>query len=358
MKILLIGEYSGLFTCLSDGLRFLGHQVFTASNGDGTRDYPADFRWDKHFQLPKINGLLEILYILQHRKLFCGYDVVMFISTRALLYAHFEGFNYWFYKYVKKNNKKVFISDSGLDFISFQYWNSHKETKYHDYTEAYLDNPQHDSFLMDKNAATTEAKIREMVDGTIPLWYEYAQPHRQFKSLKPTIRIPINIDKFEYKPNKVGEKIVFFHGISRACKGGKYIQAAFDRLRNKYSDVAEFICAGGLPFEEYMELTNRTNVILDDVHSYSFSMNALFAMARGKIYMGGAESEGNKELGYEDCPVMNLTKDVDQICSAIEYVIANRDKIEEWGLKSRKFVEKYHSYKDIAQQYIDCWTNT
>ena len=69
-------------------------------------------------------------------------------------------------------------------------------------------------------------------------------------------------------------------------------------------------------------------------------------------------TEGNKELGYEECPVINLTKDVDKICSSIEYVIANREKIEEWGYKSRKFVEKYHSYKDIAQQYVECWMNS
>ena len=46
MRILLVGEYSGLFNCLKDGLIALGHEVFLASDGDAYRDYPSDFRWD------------------------------------------------------------------------------------------------------------------------------------------------------------------------------------------------------------------------------------------------------------------------------------------------------------------------
>ena len=129
--------------------------------------------------------------------------------------------------------------------------------------------------------------------------------------------------------------------------------AAFDKLREKHKDDAEFIAAGGLPFDEYMKIIDRTNVVVDDANSYSFCMNALFSMLKGKIVMGGAEPEGNAELGYEDVPVVNICADVDQICNAIEYIISRKDEIEEWGLKSRKFVEKYHDYKKIAQQYLN-----
>ena len=51
------------------------------------------------------------------------------------------------------------------------------------------------------------------------------------------------------------------------------------------------------------------------------------------IYMGGAEKEGNRELEYENCPVINFTRDVDQICSAIEYVIKNKENIRKDDLQ-------------------------
>ena len=42
MKILLLGDYSGVHSTLAEGLRGLGHRVTVASNGDFWKDYPRD----------------------------------------------------------------------------------------------------------------------------------------------------------------------------------------------------------------------------------------------------------------------------------------------------------------------------
>lgn len=358
MRVLLVGEYSGLFNCLKDGLIAHGHSVFLASDGDGYRNYPSDFRWDKCFKLKHLSSLFVYWNIIKNRKLFVGYDVVMFVSTRVFMSKASSLPNLLFYKYILKHNKKSFICDSGLDFLGIRYWFEKKKSKYYNYVLGYCNPSTLKSELLNRTAEKRETQIRNLVDGCIPIWYEYAEPYRHFKNLKKAIRIPIDVNKFSYKPNVVNGKILFFHGLTRACKGGKYIQDAFERMQKKHGEIAEFVCAGGLPFDEYMKITSRANVILDDVNSYSFSMNALFAMSRGIIYMGGAEPEGNNELGYKECPVINLTRDVDQICSAIEYIINNKERIEEMGLASRRFVEKYHSHYEIAQEYVNCWNNT
>ena len=124
-------------------------------------------------------------------------------------------------------------------------------------------------------------------------------------------------------------------------------------MREKYNDVAEFVAAGGLPFNEYMDLISKTNVILDDANSYSIAMNGLFSLCQGKIVMGGAEPVANAELGLDWNPVYNLCPDVDQICSCIEDVINKKDQIEEMGKKGREFVEQYHDYRAIARQYAE-----
>lgn len=357
MRILLFGEYSGFFNCLKDGLEKLGHTVFLASDGDGYKNYPSDFRWESGVSGRK-GKVLDFIKLLKNRRLLKGYDVVHVISFRPLGFIPF--INKFIIKYLRKHNGLVSVSGAGLDFQGFCYWLQRPQSKYYWYVNEYVKDAKNKGEkcpLLDSRLLHEERAIYNYIDQYIPIWYEYAEPYRRLSTLKKTIRIPINIEKFTYTPNIVDDKIVFFHGLTRTCKGGEYIQAAFERLSEKYADVAEFICDGGLPFDEYMEITSRANCILDDVNSYSFSMNALFAMARGKIYMGGAEPEGNKELEYEECPVINLTRDVDQICEAIEYVIANKNKIEEMGFASRKFVEKYHNHIDIACQYVECWEN-
>ena len=108
---------------------------------------------------------------------------------------------------------------------------------------------------------------------------------------------------------------------------------------------------------EYMKVVERTNVIVDDANSYSIAMNGLFSLLKGKIIMGGAEPIANEEYGYEYNPVFNICPDVNQICDVIKDIISRKDEIEDLGLKGRKFVEQYHDYIDIAQQYVDIFNS-
>lgn len=357
MKILLYGEYSGFFNCLKSGFQQLGHEVFLVSDGNGYKDYPSDFRYDSHRHLPhKIQQLYNWLNLFLHRKYLKGYDVVYMIAPS--LHSSHPFFDKIINNYILNHNKYVYLVSTGLYHNGFMFWWKKKNSKYFGYTNdtiMSMDNP--DKYVrhhFGNGIVNYENEFMKKVTGIIPIWYEYAEPYRNYPNLKKAICTPIQLDMFEYKPNIVKDgKVVFFHGLSRPCKGGKYILAAFEKLREKHKDDAEFIAAGGLPFEDYMKLIDRTNVIVDDANSYSFCMNAFFSMLKGKIVMGGAEPEGNNELGYQDVPVVNICADVDQICNAIEGIIERKNEIEEWGLKSRKFVEKYHNSLEVAKQYIN-----
>lgn len=354
MRILLFGEYSGYFNCLKKGFQALGHEVYLVSGGDGVKNYPSDFRWDGHHKFGIIQPYYQYLNILTHLHRLKNYDVVLLITPKQFGRASLT--NKPIYDYLLKHNKSVYLVGAGLYDHSFRFWYERKDSKYYGYTSADLNackNEKQKTYFYSDKGLEWEYNLLPRLDGIIPIWYEYAEPYRDFPNLKNTIRTPIEIGKYEYKPNVLKDgKIVFFHGLSRPCKGGEYILAAFDKLREKHKDDAEFIAAGGLPFDEYMKIIDRTNVVVDDANSYSFCMNALFSMLKGKIVMGGAEPEGNKELGYEDVPVVNIKADVNQICGAIENIIERKGEIEEWGLKSRRFVEKYHDSIDVAEQFI------
>lgn len=356
MKILLFGEYSGFFNCLKDGLKALGHEVFLVSEGDGYKNYPSDFRYDTKIgnKLGRFRTPYAVLNLFLHKKYLSGYDIVLFVDPSFVSRHVF--LNAPIYRYIIKNNKKVFLSGAGDTSIMIEYWMKSKE-KYHEYAFGIVKEQEDNNLIRlypNNSLKKWEEKLLNTIDGYIPIWYEYAQPFREYDCFKKAIRIPIAWKKFEYVPNRIQDKIVFFHGISSRplAKGTPLIQEAFARMEKKYGDVAEFICAGGLPFDEYMGIISRANVILDDANSCSIAMNGLFSLAKGKIVMGGAEPEGNFELGIEGVnPVLNLEHDVDQICSQIEYVINHRNQIEEMGAKGRAFVEKYHDSIEIAKEY-------
>lgn len=357
MKILLFGEFSGFMNCLKDGLLQLGHEVFLASNGDSYKNYSSDFRWDanKNHKYGKLTQIFEVGNIWWHKSLLKGFDIVLLIDPHNV--SKWRILNAPIYKYLIRNNGKVYLSGSGDTYHIFNYWYK-SETKYHSYYEGYLLDAPQSAFVTNKyNLKEWEEELFSLIDGYIPIWYEYAEPYRNYPRLKRTIRIPINVDKFEYRPNLISNgKIVFYHGVSRACKGTRYIKPAFERMQKEYGDVAEFVCNERLPFDEYMKVMRRTNVIVDDANSFSIAMNGLFALAQGRLVMGGAEPIANNELGIEGVnPVFNINPDVDQICEVIKNIIDQKDNVEALGLKGRKFVELYHDYKDVARQYVELW---
>lgn len=352
MKILLFGEYSGLFNCLKDGFLSLGHEVFLASDGDSFKNYPSDYRYDKHFEGRRGN-VISLFNVFTHPKKFTGFDIVLIISTNPL---HKQFFSNKIIDFLINHNGKVFISGAGLNAYSFDFWQNSHNSKYFYYTKGYLEDAKknNEKFSLSNNIKSkkSETSILNKVSGYIPIMYEYAEPYRNHPKMLKTIPIPINTDKFDYKSNIFDKKIVFFHGLTRPCKGGEYIIKAFDILSQKYPNDADFIYKGGLPFNDYIKLLERTNVVLDDVNGYSLGMNGLFSMAKGKIVMGGAEEVASKELEYTFCPAINLTRNVDQIISEIENIMEKRNEIEEIGNKSRLFVEAFHDHIKIAQEYL------
>lgn len=78
MRILLFGEFSGLFNCLKEGLVALGHEVYLVSDGNGFKNYPSDFRYDIKIPqcLRKLSTPINFLNLWLHKKRLQGFDVV------------------------------------------------------------------------------------------------------------------------------------------------------------------------------------------------------------------------------------------------------------------------------------------
>ena len=189
--------------------------------------------------------------------------------------------------------------------------------------------------------------------------YEYEVSYRsEPNKLLTTIPIPINTKKVEYQENIIGNKLTIFHGLTRyGFKGTRHIEDAFMYLSNKYPHDLELIIDGKMPLDKYLQLMRRTNVVIDQMYSHSLGVNGVYAMAMGKVVMGGAEQESLKSLGVLSSPVINLSPNAQSIIDNVEKLLANKDRIVSIGLESRQFAEKVHAHTKVAQQYIDTWTN-
>ena len=352
MKILLVGEFSGLHQNLKYGLQELGCDVTVAAYMDGFKKIPADINLDSNRK-----GLFRLIEkfckpIINLRKL-GGYDVVQFISANYF-WDRFK-YNEFIYKKLIRNNAKSFFLAAGCDSFFWKY--GPERLKYSPFEETLkYDYKSEKSFHQKQSRLKWNEWIANRVDGIIPIMYEYQQAYSHVENIRQCIPLPINADKIPYTDNIPSGKIKIFHGLNRyGFKGTRYVEEAFDILKKKYPNDLELVIRGNMPLHEYLNVMSDSNVVIDQVLSHSCGMNGLFALAMGKVVLGGAEPESFVALDVKPSPVINLKPDTKHIVSTIENLLERRSEIQDLGRKSRLYVEDIHNHIKIADKYIKTW---
>ena len=354
MKILLFGEFSGLHNNLKDGLLELGHEVTIAAGSDGYKNIPSDIKLDS--TLPGVLGQLSTrAKPFLNLPWLSGHDVVQIINPFFPNAKYFP--KQFFYSLLKSANKKFFILGAGSDAYFWQ--KGRKKLEYGPFEDTLKYDIKAEKFYMQsEDSFSYNTKIVEQSDGLIPILYEYEVSYDNCSKRLNTIPLPINTKAVKYKENIVGSKLVIFHGLSRyGFKGTRHVEDAYSELIKKYPNDLELIIDGQLPLVDYLEVLQKSNVVIDQVNSYSVAMNGLYALAMGKVVIGGAEPEGLKSIGVPHSPVINVKPSKESIVRAVEELLDNRASIPDQGLESRKFVEEFHCHLKIAKKYIDTWSS-
>ena len=355
MKILLFGEFSGLHKNLKEGLLELGHEVTIAAGADGYKNISCDIMLDS--QLPGVLGKLSTRAkpFLNLPKL-SGYDVVQIINP------FFPNARYFpkelFYSLLRQLNDKFFMLAAGSDAYFWKY--GRERLNYGPFEDSLKYDVKAPSFYMSRDDAFAYNKrILDTSDGLIPVMYEYELSYEGCEKRMKTIPLPVNTNKIEYRENVAHEKLVVFHGLSRyGFKGTRHVEEAFEILAKKYPNDIECIIDGQLPIDEYLEVMSKTHVVIDQTNSYSLGMNGVFALAMGKVVLGGAEPEGLKSLGVKVSPVINIMPNKQSIVMEVEKLLANRESIPQLGFEGRKFVEDVHCHVKVAQKFINTWNSS
>lgn len=137
-------------------------------------------------------------------------------------------------------------------------------------------------------------------------------------------------------------------------KGAKRIASFVESVARRHPGKIEIKYVEGVPYDEYMRMLDEADVLVDQLYSYTPSMNSLAAMARGTVVIGGGEDEYYEFIGEPQLrPIINVRPDVSdsENEAAIEQAFFTEGKLQLMSRQSIEFVRKHHDYRHVAEQY-------
>lgn len=362
MKILLVGEYSNVHWTLAEGLRVLGHEVTVLSNGDFWKNYRRDLSLVR--KPTRIGGICYLTHLYRLLPRLRGYDVVqlinpMFLELQAKRILPF-------YRYLRKHNGKVFLCALGMDYYWVNMCSSVMPLRYSD-------------FNIGKNLRTNEEAKTERLDwigtekeninkyiandcdGIITGLYEYWACYKPNFGRK-TAFIPLPIKRCWAKDKVVSScsqsyPIRIFIGINKqrnAYKGTDIMLSAAQNIEKKYPRRVKLAKVESVPYEEYCKIMEGSDAILDQLYSYTPSMNSLLAMSKGIICIGGGEPENYEILNeYTLRPILNVEPNYESVYSVLENIVLHPECVQQMKSDSISYIRKHHDFVKVAQQYVD-----
>ena len=387
MKILLLGEYSGVHSNLAKGLRALGHTVTVASNGDFWKNYPRDIDLQRSLSLTgTLNFLRRLCKALPRMK---GFDIVQLINPMFLELKAERLFP--IYKYLRKNNRHIVLCAMGMDYYWVNTCVTAKPLRYSDFNIG--DKLRTNADALAERAAwigTAKERLNKFIahdcDHIVTGLYEYHVCYKPVFENKTTF-IPLPIDMDECRKTGIGQpekrekddnspypndrqqagnipsekreekprKIKIFIGINVArseYKGTDIMLRAAQDVASRHPDAIELIVARSVPFSQYSQMMNSSDVILDQLYSYTPAMNALLAMSKGIVCVGGGEPESYDILNEHSLhPIINVQPTYESVYSCLEQIALHPESIPALQNQSVEYVRRHHDHIKVARQY-------
>lgn len=365
MKILLIGENSGVHNTLAEGLRGLGHEVVVASNGDFWKKFYSDI------DLSRGNKLLFLLKLMKALPKMRGFDVVQLISP---IFIDIKAqWHFPLYNYLRKHNGKIVLCAVGLNYY-YSYVNRNmKPMKFSDFNigtkerrSEYRDALYNDWVGSDKDRLNhlIAADCDAIVAGAYEYWLPYSliderdKEGRRLSEKLYMVPFPFKLQD-EVHPAKSG-KIRFFIGISKGewakVKGTDIMLRAARDLENKYSDRMELKVVSGVPYAEYCNMMNNSDVMLDQLNAYGPGMNALLTLSKGIVTVSGGEPEHYDIMGEKECrPIITVQPTYESVYNELERLILHPELLPKLKKESRRYVERNYDYRMIAKKYEEIY---
>lgn len=353
MRVLLIGEFSGVHNNLKKGLEACGIEVFLANTGDVFKQFSTDMvmhigGMGRFRQIQNI--FLELSNLHKMKK----FDVIQVMNPNAL-----EFYNHKRVYEMLDSAKLVVQLIGGCDFVS-SYYNRYLCKEMCDMCKRY-DIGDHICPYSKGDTIRYQKQFYQYADIFVPLCWEYYHVYKRYaheyeNRLLPVMPMPIDLEENKFVDCK-NSKIQVLHPLNRVgAKGTKVIEEAFERLRQKYGDIADFQIKGKMPIKEYRKLLARMDIVVDQLYGSTYGMNALYAMAMGKIVFSGEPDRRmyDEEPILREMPIYGLGYGVEDIVKRVAQILDDGNLLER-KKQSRQFVEKYHDSKAVAEKFLSLY---
>lgn len=167
------------------------------------------------------------------------------------------------------------------------------------------------------------------------------------KDMDSRIYLPLDVENIKYNNTPNPRPVLIHAPSSKARKGTSHVLAAIERLQ-KEGYKFEFYLFRSMSNREVREALSRADIAVDQLFATGPGMFALESMAAGCAVLGGNVPEFS---GYpRELPIIRT--DPDNIYQNLKMLLENPELRRELGEKGRRYVEKYHDSRKIADDII------
>ncbi len=365
MRILLIGEASYLHNTLKKGLIEAGHSVRLMSDGNNWHNSPRDIDLRRDMRWGKLGGLKVVWQILRHLRSLTGNDVVQIHNYQFVPLK--MRWNELLLRFLKRHNRCVVKGCFGDDTVILR----RQAEGVPEYSDTYWDGrPQNAELNRERTAEQELPEVARcclmangMADALVPCLYEYylcydIEPYRARLHYMPLpMEIPAGSGPKSIDAGRPLRVLVGLQPQRDYLKGAAYIGRLVEQVAEENPGKIEVKTVEGVPYAEYCRLLDEADVLVDQLYSFTPSMNSLAAMARGTVVIGGGEEEYYRFIGESGLrPIINVRpgRDAENL-KTLRSVLLDREKISELSGQSVAFVRKYHDYRSVARRYAELY---
>ncbi len=361
MKILFLGDSEGIHACLASELRRSGHDVTVVSDERHRFQSPSDIvlKREPGFR-NSVRYLFAAMEVLQGAE---GYDVVQLIGPR--FFDLRAGQLRYFVDRLRRKNGALHLTLAGddryyveacLDGKAFHYSEFRTGEELTRFARLF---PRYEREYIDGGMTPYTRRLYDLVDGAIAFRPEYRIAGRSvFGDRLRQTALPLDLTSIAFDPVRPEGKVRLFVNMDRTRDrhirtGREELSRFASELAAEYPDRCEAIVAENPSPEDYQRAFRSADVILDNMHSFSPGLEALKAMAAGKVVATGASPEYFEAAGASAHDVLIPLSPLADNKETLRRYILDPFPLEAMSRAGRHLVETHHDVTRVAREAVD-----
>lgn len=354
MKVLLIGEASGVHRNLKKGLREHGVEALHVVTSDS-----ASWKWYDAAFAPdwpgKLGGIARNVAPFIKIAGLPAYDVVNFINTITAVHGLWT--RYWDIPLIRRKARVMSYYALGCDEIGLIRRNP--ALPYSPCATCLASGEvlgRDCAQLLNPRFEQSQALVRRHFDFGASSMPEYGHTEELFPGRFRRIPFPVDAQPIPFHPARNRDRPIIVHTPTRrGFKGTDIVLKAMAILGERRSDF-EFRIVEGLSYADYLAAMRECDIVVDQIYSQSSGMNGLEMMAAGKVMLTGSTQLGRSYFPFGDqSPAFDAPPDANELAKTISGILDRKNEFPEIAETSRAYVVANHDVVRVAREFISGW---